>query len=157
VVVVVFAGVDGAGVVLAGVLVVAGAAALVAGAGAGAGAVAAGVADLAAGVVAAFVAAGVEVSAAVDLLERDFLEVVEASPVAVVEVVSAVAAFFDLEDFLVLEVSLAAVEESAVSDFFLDFEDFLVVEESAAESSAVFFFFDLDFVVVSLWSEDCVP
>jgi len=86
--------------------------------------------------------------------------VVEVSLAAVVpEEVSAVSAFLDFEDFLVVEaeVSAGVVEESAAVDFF-DLEDFLVVEVSVEVvvelSSVAAFFLDLEFVVVSLWSVD---
>jgi hypothetical protein len=88
---------------------------------------------------------------------EDFL-VVEVSPAVVEEAVESVAAaFLDFEDFLaVVPVSpeAAVVEESELVVDFLDLDDFEVEESVEVSSDAAFFFFDLDFVVLSLWSVD---
>jgi hypothetical protein len=101
------------------------------------------------------VAAGAEAeSEAADFLDfEDLLDFVETASAAGVEEselpeASAVSAFLDLEDFLVVEESAAAL--SAVSDF-LDFEvDFLVEEALAEVLSAVSDFLDFedDFLAV---------
>ena len=123
-------------------------------------------------------AAPAEASAdSVFLLFLDLLPL-EVSAEAAAEL-SAASDFFDLEGFLVVELSAAAVELSAASDF-LDFDDFFVVDVSAAAASvapafllladflvaevsveeassavSAFFFFDFDLeALVSLWSAE---
>jgi len=102
-------------------------------------------------------AAGADDAVAVESVFLLFVDLLLQALVLAGAALSAVAsAFFDFEDFLVVEESSAAALLSAVSDFLL-FVDFLVVEVSVVEVSAVVLFFFFDFVVLgALWSVDGV-
>lgn len=87
-----------------------------------------------------FVVAEVPLAGVADVEASDFLEVVEAAEALEPEAASALSAFLDLEDFLVVEAS-ASVVVSAFGDLEVDF---FVEEVSAEVLSVVSGFLDFD-------------